>query len=91
MEKENNSVKTAPGVIRVIPRAYVLPSDVMQLLGCEKSRAYKAIRDVNNYAKNKGEFVFPPGRANKYTFSERFGIPLEFIDSVIDVNINNKG
>lgn len=79
-----DTAATAPGVIGAAKTAYVTPSDVEQLLGCSQSRAYKAIRDVNSYAKKNGLFVFPQGRANKYTFSEKFGIPIEIINSVIN-------
>lgn len=77
------ALKTAPGVIGISTRVYILPKDVMQLLGCQANRAYQAIREVNSYAKKNGKFTFPQGRANKYMFSERFGIPLEIIDEVI--------
>jgi hypothetical protein len=71
------------GVIRTASRLFVTSEDVMKLLGCKRSYAGVAIRDVNTKAKSEGLHAFPAGKANKYRFSEMFGIPMEDIERVI--------
>ncbi len=74
----------APGVVRKSTRIFVTQEDVAVLLGCGKSKAYGIVREVNEQAKQKGNHPFPAGRANKYLFSDIFGIPISEVDKVID-------
>lgn len=74
---------TAPGVVRLAARIFVTWEDVMELLGCRKSKAYKIVHEVNECAKKKGNRPFPSGKANKYLFSEIYGIPIEEVNRVI--------
>lgn len=76
---------------RLTPRTFVNSKDVKELLGCESNKAYEVIRNVNGYAKKKGLFTFPEGKANKYLFAERFGIPLEVVDAAIKKNMKSGG
>lgn len=71
------------GIVGKSSRLFVTNEDVMKLLGCKKSFAGAAIRDVNTDAKSEGLHAFPAGKANKYRFSEMFGIPMEDIERVI--------
>lgn len=79
-----NALVTAPGVVRKSTRIFVTPGDVAALLGCRKSKAYDIVREVNELAKKKGNHPFPTGKANKYLFSDTFGIPIEDVDRVIN-------
>lgn len=65
-------------------RIYVNTNDVMEILGCKKSYAYKVIKDVNEVARSKQLMPFPDGKANKYLFADVYGIPSEAIDKVIE-------
>ena len=73
----------APGVIGLAARIFITWEDVMELLGCRKSKAYKIVHEVNECAKKKGNSPFPSGKANKYLFSEIYGIPIEEVNRVI--------
>ena len=75
---------TAPGVLGQAKRIFVTQEDVAGLLGCGKSKAYEIVREVNEYAKKKGNRPFPAGKANKYLFSDIYDIPIEEIDRVIN-------
>ena len=79
-----DALATAPGVLRKSMRVFVTPEDVVLLMGCGKSKAYSMIREVNESAKKKGNHPFPMGKANKYLFSEIFGIPMDEINAVIN-------
>lgn len=74
----------APGVIQKGTRLFVTPEDVAVLLGCGKSKAYNILREVNKQAEKKGHIPFPAGRANKYFFSDAFGVPIEEVDRIIN-------
>lgn len=76
---------------KIIPRTFINFKDVKELLGCESNKAYEVIRNINSYAKKKGLFAFPEGKANKYLFAERFGIPLEVVDAAIKKNMESGG
>lgn len=78
------ALATAPGVVRKSTRIFVTQEDVAALLGCGKSKAYDIVRDVNKLAKKNGNHPFPSGKANKYLFSDTFGIPIEEVDRVIN-------
>lgn len=73
-----------PGVMRNATRIFVTQEDVAVLLGCGKSKAYNIVREVNKSAKKKGNHPFPAGKANKYLFSDIYGIPIEEVDKVIN-------
>lgn len=76
----------APGVLGAATTTYVTYVDVMDLLGCKKNNAYKAIRAINKFVEEKGQFAYGQGKASKYIFSEKFGIPIDVVDSVIEKN-----
>lgn len=79
-----STLTTAPGVVRKSTRIFVTNEDVSALFGCGKSKAYNIVREVNKLAKKNGSQPFPSGKANKYLFSEAYGIPLEEVDRVIN-------
>lgn len=74
---------TAPGVLGSALTTYVTASDVKKLLGCKDNKAYQVIRDVNKIAVKGGNLPYGQGKASKYLFSEKFGIPMEVVNSVI--------
>ena len=76
----------APGVLGAAMTTYVTAADVMKLLGCKQNKAYQTIREVNNVAKEGGQFAYGQGKANKYIFAEKFGIPIDVVNAVIDKN-----
>lgn len=80
-----DALVTAPGVLRKSTRVFITPEDVTALMGCGKSKAYSMIREVNEAAKKKGNHPFPMGKANKYLFSDIFGIPMDEINAVINM------
>lgn len=80
------ALATAPGVIGAAKITYITAMDVMELLGCRENKAYQAIREVNMYAKSQGKFAYGQGKANKYMFAEKYGIPIEIVNSVIEDN-----
>lgn len=65
---------------------YITAIDVMQLLGCKDNKAYQTIREVNTEARKRGLFAYGQGKASKYLFSEKFGIPIEVVNAVIGQN-----
>lgn len=77
---------TAPGVLGAATTTYVTVFDVMKLLGCRENKGYQTIREVNKFAKERGQFAYGQGKANKYIFAEKFGIPIEVINAVIEEN-----
>ena len=68
---------------------YITSADVQHLLGCKDNKAYQAIREVNSEARKRGLFAYGQGKASKYLFSEKFGIPIEVVNAVIAQNKNN--
>lgn len=80
------ALSTAPGVLGASMTTYVTSADVMKLLGCKDNKAYKAIRDVNKMATEAGKLAYGSGKANKYLFAEKFGIPIEVVNAVIEKN-----
>lgn len=82
----HQTLVTAPGVLQATLTTYVTAKDVMKLIGCKENKAYQTIRQVNEAAKGSGKMAYGPGKANKYFFSEQFGIPMEVINAVIDSN-----
>lgn len=81
-----SALSTAPGVLGASMTTYVTSADVMKLLGCKGNKAYKAIRDVNKIAEEAGKLTYGQGKANKYLFAEKFGIPIEVVNAVIEKN-----
>lgn len=81
-----NAVATAPGVLGATLTTYITAADVMKLLGCKENKAYQAIREVNRVAKEDGQFAYGQGKASKYIFAEKFGIPMDVINAVIEKN-----
>ena len=72
------------GVLGAAMTTYVTAVDVMKLLGCKANKAYKTIREINIVAKENGQFAYVQGRASKYIFDEKFGIPIDVVDAVIE-------
>lgn len=79
-----NAVVTASGVLGAAMTTYVTAVDVMKLLGCKENKAYQTIRAINIVAKENGQFAYGQGRASKYIFAEKFGIPIDVVDAVIE-------
>ena len=77
---------TAPGVLRAATTTYVTAADVMKLLGCKDNKAYQTIRAVNKLAEADGKMAYGQGKASKFIFAERFGIPMDVVDAVIEEN-----
>lgn len=80
------ALATAPGVLGASVTTYVTAADVMELLGCRESKAYRTIREINKSARDSGKFAYGRGKANKYMFAEKFGIPLDVVNAVIGRN-----
>lgn len=80
----------APGVISAAVTTYVTAPDVKCLLGCMDNKAYETIREINEISKKKGLLPYGAGKASKYIFAERFGIPVDVIDAVIEQNKGEK-
>lgn len=76
----------APGILGAATITYVTVKDVMWLLGCRENKAYTAIREINQIAKEEGQFAYGQGKASKYIFSDKFRIPMEVVDAVIEKN-----
>lgn len=83
-----STLATAPGVLGATLTTYITAMDVMKLLGCKQNKAYQAIREVNKIAKENGQFAYGQGKASKYIFAEKFGIPMDVVNAVIE---NNRG
>ena len=81
-----NALVAAPGVLGAAMTTYVTAADVMKLLGCKENKAYQTIREVNAIAREDGKFPYGRGKANKYLFAEKCGIPVEVVNAVIDKN-----
>lgn len=81
-----NTMVTAPGVLGATLTTYITAADVMKLLGCKQNKAYQAIREVNKVAREDGQFAYGQGKASKYIFAEKFGIPMDVINAVIEEN-----
>lgn len=79
-----SDLKSAPGVLGATITTYVTAADVKHLLGCADNKAYQTIRDVNKAAKEEGKMPYGKGRANKYIFAEKFGIPIDVVNAVIE-------
>ena len=80
------TVETAPGVLGAALTTYITAADVMKLLGCKQNKAYQTIREVNKIAKELGQFAYGQGKASKYIFAEKFGIPMDVVNAVISQN-----
>lgn len=80
------ALTAAPGVLGATMTTYVTASDVMKLLGCKENKAYQTIREVNRSALENGQFAYGQGKASKYIFAEKFGIPMEVVNAVIEKN-----
>ena len=78
------ALATAPGVLRAATTTYVNVKNVMKLLGCKENKAYETIRAINRQAKEAGMMAYGQGKASKYIFAERFGIPMDVVDAVIE-------
>lgn len=76
----------APGVLCAALTTYVTPVDVMELLGCKLSKAYGTIRAINEFARQNNQFGYDGGKASKYIFANKFGIPIDVVDSIIEKN-----
>ncbi len=76
----------APGVSGAAMTTYITAADVMKLLGCKENKAYQTIREVNNVAREAGKFAYGQGKASKYLFAEKFGIPMDVVNAVIENN-----
>lgn len=85
------ALATAPGVLGSATTTYVTAADVMKLLGCRQNKAYETIRKVNRAAEGEGKLPYGQGKASKYFFSEQYGIPLDVINAVIDMNRKQEG
>lgn len=81
----NTAVGTS-GILGAAMTTYITAQDVMNLLGCKKNKAYQTIREVNAAARENGQFAYGQGKASKYIFAEKFGIPMEVVNSVIEKN-----
>lgn len=81
-----SGLATAPGVLGAALTTYVTAADVMKLLGCKENKAYQTIREVNQTAKKDGQFAYGKGKASKYIFSEKFGIPIDVVNAIIEKN-----
>lgn len=81
-----SNVATAPGVLGAAMTTYVTVIDVEKLLGCKENKAYQTIREVNSAARKNGQFAYGQGKASKYLFSEKYGIPMEVVNAVIEQN-----
>ncbi len=81
-----DTLQTVPGVLCAAMTTYITAVDVMKLLGCKENKAYQTIRNINDIAKEKGQFAYSQGKASKYIFAEKFGIPIEVVNAVIDKN-----
>ena len=52
----------------------------------KESKAYKIIRAVNVTAEKNGQFAYGQGKASKYIFAEKFGIPMDVVNAIIERN-----
>ncbi len=77
---------TAPGVLGAALTTYITADDVMKLLGCKENKAYQTIRTINKIAKERGLLAYGQGKASKYIFAERYEIPMDVVNAVIDKN-----
>lgn len=73
----------AVGVVGRPKRLFITASDVMAIFDCKKSCASDIVRKINKEAESRGQKAFPAGKANKYLFSEVYGIEVADIDKVI--------
>lgn len=80
------ALAATPGVISAATTTYVTSVDVMKLLGCKENKAYQTIRALNETARKAGHFAYGQGKASKYIFAEKFGIPMDVVNAVIDTN-----
>lgn len=81
-----DALAMAPGVLGAAIVTYVTVTDAMKLLGCKENKAYQSIREVNLEAKKNGQLMYGKGKANKYLFAEKFGIPIDVVNAVIENN-----
>ncbi len=80
------NLTSAPGVLCAAEVTYITATDVMELIGCKDNKAYEIIRGINKEATDKGMFAYVQGKASKYIFAQKFGIPMEVINAVINSN-----
>lgn len=80
------TLSSSPGVLCAAEVTYITAADVMELIGCKDNKAYEIIRGINKAAIEKGMFAYGQGKASKYIFAQKFGIPMEVINSVINSN-----
>lgn len=78
------ALAAAPGVLRAATTTYVTVKSVMKLLGCKENKAYETIREINRLAEEAGMLAYERGKASKYIFAEKFGIPMDVVDAVIE-------
>jgi len=76
----------APGVLGAALTTYITIKDAMKLLGCKENKAYQTIREINKTAEESGMMKYEQGKASKYLFAKKFGIPMEVIEAVIEIN-----
>jgi hypothetical protein len=81
-----STLATAPGILGATMTTYITAVDVMKLLGCKENKAYQTIRIVNKIAEEQGHLAYGQGKASKYIFAERYGIPMDVVNAVIDKN-----
>lgn len=81
-----SALVTAPDVLGAAMTTYITAVDVMKLLGCKENKAYQTIRIVNKIAEEQGHLAYGQGKASKYIFAERYGIPMDVVNAVIDKN-----
>ncbi len=85
------TLASAPGVLGASVTTYVTAKDVMSLLGCRDNKAYEIIREINSVALESGKMAYVQGKASKYIFADKFGIPMDAVDAVIGGNMQKRG
>lgn len=65
------------------PNTFIGATEITEIVGCSKSRAYRFIRQMNEELEAKGYLVFP-GRIPYRYFLERFGLVEEQKDAKAD-------
>ena len=52
--------------------SYYTVADVMQILGCKRTKAQDVVRKLNDEMEEKGYMRYPKGTVSKKYFNERF-------------------
>ena len=52
--------------------SYYTVADVMQILGCKRTKAQDVVRKLNDETEEKGYMRYPKGKVSKKYFNERF-------------------